>query len=201
MNLSYKSRLQPTSEQVEVLEEQLNQCRSTYNTLLKHCYDERRAGRGTPTHKSLTYHLPTMKVETPELENVFSQVLQNVAKRVRYGFESYWARRRAGLKADTPHFRHVRDYNSLTYPQFGFKLDGSTLKLSKRARLNPFRFKSLVLASVQTRAGFVVPKSSRRWFCGGIQLVLVEASVMVCDTFGCCFSKQVSVHRINRKIR
>jgi len=121
MNLSYKYSINPTSSQVKILEEQLNLCRLTYNTLLKHCYDERRAGRGTPTYKSLTYLLPGMKVETPELENVFSQVLQNIARMVRLGFENYWARRRAGLKADTPHFRRARDYNSLTYPQFGFQ--------------------------------------------------------------------------------
>jgi putative transposase len=131
MNLSYKYRLQPTPAQARILEEQLNLCRLTYNTLLRHCYDERKAGRGTPTHKTLTYHLPEMKARTPELESVFSQVLQNVAKRVRRGFENFWARRRLGLKADTPHFRRLRDYNSLTYPQFGFKLDGSTLRLSK----------------------------------------------------------------------
>ena len=76
-----------------------------------------------------------MKADTPELENVFSQVLQNVARRVRLCFENCWARRRAGLKADTPHFRRVRDYSSLTYPQLGFKLDGSTLKLSKIGEL------------------------------------------------------------------
>ena len=76
-----------------------------------------------------------MKVETPELESVFSQVLQNIAKRVRLGFENCWARRRAGLKADTPHFRRVRDYSSLTYPQFGLKLEGSNLMLSKIGEL------------------------------------------------------------------
>jgi len=131
MNLSYKYRLQPTSAQVRILEEQLNHCRWTYNTLLGHCLDERKAGRGTPTHKSLTYHLPTMKAKTPELNEVHSQVLQNIAKRIRLGFENYWARRRVGLKATPPHFRRIRDYSSLTYPQKGFKLDGSTLKLSK----------------------------------------------------------------------
>ena len=135
MNLSYKYRLQPTPGQTEVLEEQFNLCRLTYHTLLGHCYDERSAGRGTPTHKSLTYLLPELKARTPELGKVFSQVLQNVAKRVRYGFENYWARRRAGLKATAPHFRRARDYRSLTYPQFGFKLDGSTLRLSKIGEL------------------------------------------------------------------
>jgi len=33
------------------------------------------------------------------------------------------------------HFRRARDSNSLTYPQFGFKLDDSTLKLSKIGEL------------------------------------------------------------------
>jgi putative transposase len=131
MKLSYKYRLQPTSTQVRILEEQLNLCRWVYNTLLDHCYNERRTGRGTPTHKSLTYLLPAMKTETPELGKVHSQVLQNVAYRIRRGFEGYWARRRAGLRADTPHFVGSGDYKSLTYPQFGFKLNGLTLMLSK----------------------------------------------------------------------
>ena len=135
MNLSYKYRLQPTSAQVRILEEQLNHCRRAYNALLGRCLDERRAGRGTPTHESLTYHLPAMKVKVPELNEVHSQVLQNVAKRIRLGFENYWARRGVGLRAAPPRFRRVRDYHSLTYPQFGFKLGGSTLKLSKIGEL------------------------------------------------------------------
>ncbi|MCX6656862.1 MAG: transposase, partial [Candidatus Bathyarchaeota archaeon] len=96
-----------------------------------HCFDERKAGRGTPTQFSLQYLLPAMKAQTPELGQVFSQVLQNVAKRVRSGFESYWNRRRAGLKAHLPRFRGADKYNSLTYPQMGFELKGAALKLSK----------------------------------------------------------------------
>ena len=67
MNLSYKYRLQPTQAQIEVLEEQLNLCRLTYNKILEHCIDERKKGRGTPTHKSLTYLLPELKANMPEL--------------------------------------------------------------------------------------------------------------------------------------
>lgn len=131
MNLSYKYRLYPSNLQMSILEKQLNLCRLTYNTLLDHCYQERRAGKGTPTSVSLSYLLPGMKAKTPELTKVYSQVLQNIAKRVRNGFENYWARRKAGLKATAPHFRRERDYSSLTYPQEGFKLKGSSLKLSK----------------------------------------------------------------------
>jgi putative transposase len=116
---------------VEILEEQLRLCRWTYNTLLGYCFDERKAGRGTPTSTRLTYLLPMMKAKTPEFVEVYGQVLQNVAKRVRSGFESYWNRRKAGLKAHLPRFRRADKYNSLTYPQHGFSLVDGVLKLSK----------------------------------------------------------------------
>jgi len=131
MILSYKYRLRLSSSQVTVLEEQLKVCRWAYNTLLGYCFDERKTGRGTPQYVSLQNLLPVMKSQTPELNTVFSQVLQNVAKRVRSGFEGYWARKRAGLKAHLPRFRRVDRYNSLTYPQYGFRLEGGMLKLSK----------------------------------------------------------------------
>jgi putative transposase len=131
IRLSYKYRLKPSPGQATVLQEQLRLCRLTYNALLEHSFSERRAGRGTPTHKALTYLLPEMKAMEPGLSNVFSQVLQNVAKRVRSGFEGYWARKRAGLKAHLPRFRGEDRYDSLTYPQFGFRLKDGVLCLSK----------------------------------------------------------------------
>jgi putative transposase len=131
IRLSYKYRLKPSTEQVAALEKQLRLCRWAYNALLEHSLSERKAGRGTPTHKALTYLLPAMKTMKPELNNVFSQVLQNVAKRVRSGFESYWNRKRAGLKAHLPRFRGEDRYASLTYPQFGFRLKDGVLCLSK----------------------------------------------------------------------
>lgn len=158
MMLSFKYRLNPSRSQAAVLEEQLRLCRWTYNTLLGHCFDERKAGRGTPRYITLQNLLPAMKAGTPELDQVFSQVLQNVAKRVRSGFENYWARRKAGLKAHTPRLRRRSSYNSLTYPQFGFKLEGSTLKLSKIGNISiklhrPIRGKVRTLTVKRGAAG------------------------------------------------
>ncbi|MCX6642405.1 MAG: helix-turn-helix domain-containing protein, partial [Candidatus Bathyarchaeota archaeon] len=75
MILSYKYRLKPTPTQATALQEQLHLCRHTYNTLLEHSLNERRAGRGTPNPTALTYLLPAMKQRKPELNTVFSQVL------------------------------------------------------------------------------------------------------------------------------
>jgi putative transposase len=129
--LSFKYRLKTSRKHAEILGGQLRLCRLAYNTLLGHCFDERKAGRGTPTSTSLNYLLPAMKTRTPELEEVHSQVLQNVSKRVRSGFESYWKRRKAGLKTHLPRFRRADKYNSLTYPQSGFSIIDGVLKLSK----------------------------------------------------------------------
>jgi putative transposase len=158
IRLSYKYRLKPSTEQAAVLEKQLHLCRYAYNTLLEYSFSERRAGRGTPTHQALTYLLPEMKARTPELNKVFSQVLQNVAKRVRSGFEGYWARRRAGLKAHLPRFRGVDRYGSLTYPQFGFQLKDDVLCLSKigdvKLRLHrPLGGRVKTLTVTRSRAG------------------------------------------------
>jgi len=141
-----------------VLEEQLRLCRWAYNALLEHSLSERRAGRGTPTHKALTYLLPAMKARKPELNAVFSQVLQNVAKRVRSGFEGYWNRKRAGLKAHLPRFRGEDRYDSLTYPQLGFRVKDGVLCLSKIGDVRvvqhrPIEGKVKTLTVTRSRAG------------------------------------------------
>jgi transposase len=61
MLLSYKYSLKPSTKQAAALEDQLSLCRSTYNTLLDHCYEERKVDRGTPTQFSLQNQLPTIK--------------------------------------------------------------------------------------------------------------------------------------------
>jgi len=134
-----------------------------YNSLLEHSLSERRAGRGTPTHKALAYLIPAMKARTPELNAVFSQVLQNVAKRVRSGFEGYWNRRRAGLRAHLPRFRGEDRYDSLTYPQFGFRVKDRCLRLSKigDVRIIPHRpiegkVKTLTVTRSRTGKWFAV---------------------------------------------
>ena len=158
MLLSYKYRLKPTPAQVSMFEEQLRLCRCAYNTLLGYCFDERKAGRGTPTQFRLQNLLPVMKTQMPKLNNVFSQVLQNVAKRVHSGFEGYWARRRAGLKAHLPRFRGEDRYDSLTYPQFGFRLKDDVLCLSKIGDMRivqhrPVEGKVKTLTVTRSRAG------------------------------------------------
>jgi putative transposase len=75
--------------------------------------------------------LPELKADRPELLKVHSQVLQNIAGRIRLGYDNFFARRKVGLRAGLPRFRKYGRYKSITYPQFGFRVEGNRLLLSK----------------------------------------------------------------------
>ncbi|MGB4478189.1 MAG: transposase [Candidatus Methanoculleus thermohydrogenotrophicum] len=71
------------------------------------------------------------KKERPELNRVYSQVLQNVQMRVDLAFKSFLRRVKAGENPGYPRFKGKGRYDSFTDPQSGFKLDGDRLHLSK----------------------------------------------------------------------
>jgi len=85
--------------------------------------------------KWLTYHdqataLPRMKEDNPFLLQVHSQVLQDTLRRVDKSFKNFFRRVKNGEKPGYPRFKGYWRYDSFTYPQSGFRLDGK-LWLSK----------------------------------------------------------------------
>jgi putative transposase len=79
--------------------------------------------------------LPELKLEKPELDQVHSQVLQNVVDRLDKAFEGFFRRCKTGEKPGFPRFRGKHRYNSFCFPQSGFKVLGRELKLSKLGTL------------------------------------------------------------------
>lgn len=75
--------------------------------------------------------IPLWKKERPELSTVYSQVLQDVSLRVDLAFKAFFRRVKPGEKPGYPRFKGKGRYDSFTYPQYGFKLDGDRLHLSK----------------------------------------------------------------------
>ncbi len=128
---TFRYRLYPSKTQTKILEEQLELCRLAYNSLLDYCKQQYKEKRKTPSQFDLNNLLITLKQLRPELTQVYSQILQNIAKRIKDGYTGFYARRRAGLKAGLPRFKKYGRYKSITYPQFGFKLEGNKLILSK----------------------------------------------------------------------
>lgn len=131
MRKSYRYRIFPTKAQRTHLNQTLETCRQVYNSTLglrKNAWEQER--------KSLTYYdtkrmIPIWKAEHPELENVYSQVLQNVTERVDLAFKAFFRRVKAGEKNGYPRFKGFGRYDSFTYTQSGFGLNDGKLHLSK----------------------------------------------------------------------
>ncbi len=114
-----------------MLQAQLDECRWLYNELLsqrKLAYEELDI---TLSKYQQSMLLPLLKNERPSLDQVHSQVLQNVVDRLDKGFQAFFRRCRQGEKPGFPRFRGMHRYNSFCYPQSGFSLIGKELKLSK----------------------------------------------------------------------
>lgn len=72
------------------------------------------------------------KRERPSLSIVYSQVLQDVQRRVDKAFKGFFRRLKKGERPGYPRFKGAGRYRSITYPQFGFNItDEGNLRLAK----------------------------------------------------------------------
>jgi putative transposase len=128
---TYKFRLYPTKSQRSKMGRTLDLCRWVYNQTLAYRKDAwEKEGRSTSKYETNNL-LPNWKVEKPDLNDVYSQVLQNTQERVDLALKAFFRRVKAGEKPGYPRFRGSGWYDSFTYPQFGFKLLSGKLRLSK----------------------------------------------------------------------
>ena len=128
---TFKFRLYPTPVQERVLCETLETCRGLYNSLLNERKHDYEVYGKSPSKYDQQKHLPLWKESHPQLTSVISQVLQNVAHRVDLAFTAFFRRVHAGEKAGSPRFKGHGQYDSITYPQDGFKIHEQAVYLSK----------------------------------------------------------------------
>jgi putative transposase len=136
MKKAHQYRIYPSRNQEVKLNRTLSTCRYLYNDALA----ERRKQAELNRLKREFEVFPWGKTEWISYEDqannlpvckdsfqkeVHSQVLQNVLKRLDRSFKNLFN----GF--GYPRFKGRNRYNSFTYPQKGFELDGNTLKLSK----------------------------------------------------------------------
>jgi len=131
LNKVFRYRIYPTKAQITILADTLELCRWTYNETLalrKNAWEFEQENIGYYESKSM---LPGWKVIKPELENVHSQVLQDVVKRVDLAFQAFFRRYQNGDDLGYPRFKGKNRYDSITYTQSGFQLQDNKLWLSK----------------------------------------------------------------------
>lgn len=129
---TYKYRLYPTKKQVQKLEWTLDKCRVLYNFCLldrKNRYEQTGKGLSRIDQQKI---LVSDKKNIEFLNDIHSQVLQNVLFRVERAFQNFFRRVKQGNdKVGYPRFKSEGRYDSFTYPQTGFEITKQGLKLSK----------------------------------------------------------------------
>ena len=141
MRKTFKYRLYPSRKQIERLEQTLNTCRILYNNALAERKQQAEMYMLPVERDWIGYHeqavsLPKQKEDNPFLPQVHSQVLQDTLRRLDKSFKSFFRRVKVGEKPGYPRFKNYWRYNSFTYPQIGFRLDGKKLLLSKIGTVN-----------------------------------------------------------------
>jgi putative transposase len=137
---AWRFRLYPTATQRAVLEGHLRLCCELYNAALEERRDAWRMARVSIGFTQQSAQLPALKAERPDVAGVYSQVLQDVLHRVDRAFGGFFARVRRGDRPGFPRFRAAHRFDSLTYPQLGFRVHGRHLHLSK---IGPVKINSI----------------------------------------------------------
>ena len=132
MRTAHKFRIYPNKQQSATLDLTLETCRRLWNIALEDRKVNWELNGIDRSYEDQAAILTSEKKIYPELCSVYSQVLQDVLKRLKKAFDNFFRRVKAHEKEKGyPRFKSKGRYNSITYPQSGFKLDGSRLTLAK----------------------------------------------------------------------
>ncbi len=165
---TFKYRLYPTKRQVEKLEYILSICRTLYNSALidrKNHYEKTGEGFTYNNHASI---LVRDKKTFSILNDVHSQVLQDVLRRVDKTFKAFFKRvKEKKGKSGYPRLKGENRYNSFTYPQSGFEIVNNRLNLSKIGHIK-IKLHRELRGIVKTCA---IKREINRWYvCFSVEL-------------------------------
>ncbi|MDP2908145.1 MAG: transposase, partial [Nanoarchaeota archaeon] len=127
----YNYRIFPSKSISKKLEKTLNSCRYLYNAELEYEKQLWFSNRKYASKEDLNNLIPDWKAINPNLRKVHSQVLQNISDRLVKSFENFFSRVGRSEKPGFPRFKSKERYDSFTFPQSGFELEGNRLRLSK----------------------------------------------------------------------
>lgn len=146
MRIAYQYKLRPTKQQAMEIDRCLAMLCSQYNYLLAdrfNWYENNRCSinacplichlpelRDNPEYYSQKKTLPQLKKTHPWYGEIYSQVLQDVVKRVKVTFERFLKGDSNGKRSGKPRFKPRNRYRTFTYPQMKDRfLDGNQINL------------------------------------------------------------------------
>lgn len=128
---AFKYRIYPSKAQASLFSSWLEICWELYNGVIEERREAWRCGISV-TFKTQSAQLPEIKKIRPEIETLYSQVLQNVLHRVDFAFQAFFRRVKNGEIPGYPRFKSRDRYDSFTFPQnIAFSVRGKLLRLSK----------------------------------------------------------------------
>jgi putative transposase len=119
---AYKFRVYPTRKQAQALTWTLDRCRELYNAALQERRDAYRMAGKSITYYDQANQLPEIKDIREEYNDIHSQVLQDVLRRVKKAFDNFFRRCKNGEEPGYPRFQGKNRYDSFCYPQGGYSL-------------------------------------------------------------------------------
>jgi len=150
------------------LDETLAVCRLVCNSLVHERTALHERGQKAPNYHAQAVAITRWKKDHAELKTVHSQVLQNVAVRVDLAFRAFLRRVKGnkGKAGETPGYPRLKgkgQYDSITYPQSGFKVGTSSVWLSLFGR--PVQVKARIHRPVDCDVKIcTVRRYGRKWF-------------------------------------
>ncbi|MBS3167922.1 transposase [Candidatus Woesearchaeota archaeon] len=157
---TYKFRIYPNKKQEIKLLETLNLCRFTYNKQLELKINKYKENKVNLTQFDLNNNLIILKEENKELKQIHSQTLQDINKRISLAFNGFYRRLNKREQVGFPRFKSKYRYDSITYPQSGFKLENQ-LYISKIGQINIIKHREIE-GKVKTLT--IKKTSTNKWF-------------------------------------
>ena len=164
MRKTFKFRIYPTKIQEKSLNSQLESCRMLYNHFLSEKKELWENQQKSISMYDQHAQLPGLKLQFPNLKNVYSTVLQDVAQRVDLAYKAFFRRVRAGEnEPGYPRFKGYGRYDSLGYKQFGngIKIKDNRLVLSGIGHIKTVFHRELVGTP---KTAIIKRSSTNKWY-------------------------------------
>jgi putative transposase len=159
--ISNKYPIFPDKVAQQKLAESLDACRWLHNRLLQELNDAKEKGIKLKTYDTQNM-IPSLKLENPKLNLVYSKVLQMVNYTLWSNIKGLSASKKNGRKVGHVRFKGYGWYKTMNYNQSGFKLDQDhgSLHLSK---IGDIRIKMHRKVQGCIKA-ILIKREGRQWF-------------------------------------
>ncbi|MEW6035062.1 MAG: RNA-guided endonuclease TnpB family protein [Candidatus Micrarchaeota archaeon] len=125
---AWKFRLYPNKVQCREMQAHLRLSKNLWNDMLELTRDTYATYGKFSTATALN--------QLTKTSGLYSQVAQDVFRRLNKAICCMVGKRRKGLKAGFPRFKSIDHMKSMTYPQFGFSLRGKMLRVTPFGEIN-----------------------------------------------------------------